>query len=261
MTTGAVDKATIGLTGKQYHIGVEPGEISDVVLLPGDPFRVQLIADQLEDPVEIAHRREYRTVNGHYKGRLVTGCSTGIGCPSTAIAVEELARAGAKVFIRVGSTAALQPGIGVGDLIVSEGSFRNDGTSTAYLPLGYPAVPDIELTHALLETGRSIGAERGFKVHAGISATDDAYYAETPEWIGRLSGMGISNVEMESAAMFVVARLRGLRAAMVCAVSNNLVTADIEIGQTNERLAAGWRQTITVVLETILQLGASRSGQ
>lgn len=256
MTTDAVDKATIGLTGKQYHIGVEPGEISDVVLLPGDPFRVQLIADQLENPVEIAHRREYRTVNGHYKGRLITGCSTGIGCPSTAIAVEELARAGAKIFIRVGSTAALQPGIAVGDLIVSEGSFRNDGTSTAYLPLGYPAVPDLELTHALINVGRSVGEQRGFKVHSGISATDDAYYAETPEWIRKLSDMGISNVEMESAAMFIVARQRGLRAAMVCAVSNNLVTGDIEIGQTNQRLAAGWVHTISVVLETVLRFAA-----
>ena len=154
MTTGAVDKATVGLTGKQYHVGVELGEISDIVLIPGDPFRVQLIADQLDNPVEIAHRREYRTVNGHYKGRLITGCSSGMGCPSTAIGVEELARAGARVFIRVGSTAALQPNIGVGDLIVSEGSLRNDGTTAAYVPPGYPAVPDFELTTALIEVGR-----------------------------------------------------------------------------------------------------------
>ena len=255
MTMDAVDKATIGLTGKQYHVGVETGDISDIVLMPGDPFRVQLIADQLENAVEIAHRREYRTVNGYYKGRLITGCSSGMGCPSTAIGVEELARAGAKVFIRVGSTAALQPNIGVGDLIISEGSLRNDGTSTAYVPPGYPAVPDLELTNTLLETARSIGTERGFAVHSGINATDDAYYAETPEWINKLSSLGITNVDMESSAMFVVARQRGLRAGMICAVSNNLVTGDIEVGQVNERLAVGWRHTITVVLEAIIRLG------
>ena len=255
MTTGAVDKASVGLTGKQYHVGVELGEISDIVLMPGDPFRVQLIADQLDNPVEVAHRREYRTVNGHYKERLITGCSSGMGCPSTAIGVEELARAGAKVFIRVGSTGALQPHIGVGDLIVSEGSLRNDGTTAAYVPPGYPAVPDFELTTALIDVGRSIGAERGFSVHSGINATDDAYYAETPDWITKLSSLGITNVDMESSAMFVVARQRGLRAAMVCAVSNNLVTGDIEVGQHNQRLAVGWNQTITVVLETIIRLG------
>jgi uridine phosphorylase len=255
MTTGAVDKASVGLTGKQYHVGVELGEISDIVLMPGDPFRVELIADQLDNPVEVAHRREYRTVNGHYKERLITGCSSGMGCPSTAIGVEELARAGAKVFIRVGSTGALQPHIGVGDLIVSEGSLRNDGTTAAYVPPGYPAVPDFELTTALIDVGRSIGAECGFSVHSGINATDDAYYAETPDWITKLSSLGITNVDMESSAMFVVARQRGLRAAMVCAVSNNLVTGDIEVGQHNQRLAVGWNQTITVVLETIIRLG------
>ncbi len=110
--------------------------------MPGDPFRVQLIADELDDAVEVAHRREYRTMIGYYKERKITVCSSGMGCPSTAIGVEELARAGATTFIRVGSTAALQPHVNVGDLIVNEGSFRNDGTTAAYVPAGYPAVPD-----------------------------------------------------------------------------------------------------------------------
>src|SRR6185312_8222729 len=115
-----VDKDVVGLEGPQYHVGVARGQISDVVLMPGDPFRVQLIADRLTDVVEVAHRREYRTVTGYYEGRWITACSSGMGCPSTAIGVEELARAGASIFIRVGSTAALQPHIAVGDLIVSE---------------------------------------------------------------------------------------------------------------------------------------------
>ena len=86
--TEFVDKETIGLTGPQYHVGVAEGEISDIVLMPGDPFRVQLIADRLDDAVEVAHKREYRTMNGTYKGRLITVCSSGMGCPSTAIGVE-----------------------------------------------------------------------------------------------------------------------------------------------------------------------------
>lgn len=253
MTT--VDKSTTGTTGRQYHVGVELGEISDVVLMPGDPFRVQLIADHLEDVVEVAHKREYRTVVGTYKGRTITACSSGMGCPSTAIGVEELARAGATTFIRVGSTAALQPGIEVGDLIVSEGSLRNDGTTAAYVHPGYPAVPDLPLTVGLADVARRIGAEQGFAVHTGLNATDDAFYAETPEWIAELSRQGILNVEMESAAMYVVARQRGLRAGMVCAVSGNLVTGDVVYGRPNERLAVGWDHSITVALETVLALG------
>ena len=178
-----------------------------------------------------------------------------MGCPSTAIGVEELARAGARTFIRVGSTAALQPGIEVGDLIVSEGSLRNDGTTAAYVPAGYPAVPDLELTVGLTRVARRMGAAEGFAVHTGINATDDAFYAETPEWIAQLSALGITNVEMESSALYVVARQRGLRAGMVCAVSGNLVTGDVVYGRPNERLAVGWEHSIRVALETVIELG------
>jgi uridine phosphorylase len=252
--TELVDKAVVGTTGPQYHVGVEAGQISDIVLMPGDPFRVELIGEQLENVEEVAHQREYRTINGYYNGRLITACSSGMGCPSTAIAVEELARAGARTFVRVGSTAALQPQIAVGDLIVSEGSLRNDGTTAAYVPSGYPAVPDLGLTMLIAGAARELGEAHGFAVHVGVNATDDAFYAETPDWIAQLSGLGLMNVEMESSALFVVGRLRGLRAAMICAVSGNLVTGDVVYGHHNERLAVGWRHSITAALNAVTRL-------
>ncbi len=255
MTRELVDKSAIGLEGPQYHVGVSAGQISDIVLMPGDPFRVQLIADRLTEAEEIAHKREYRTVTGYYKGRKITACSSGMGCPSTAIGVEELARVGGKVFIRVGSTAALQPHIKVGDLVVSQGSLRNDGTTAAYVPAGYPAVPDLELSLMLQKVAEEDAGRGGFQAHAGINATDDAFYAETPEWIAKLSAMGLLNVEMESAALFIVARLRGLRAGMVCAVSGNLVTGDVVYGGENKRLHVGWEHSIDVALEAVHRLG------
>jgi uridine phosphorylase len=177
-----------------------------------------------------------------------------MGCPSTAIAVEELGRVGVTSFIRVGSTAGLQPGIEPGDLLVSHGSLRNDGTSDAYVPRGYPAVPDLELTVELDRTARRLGAERGFAVHSGINATDDAFYAETPEWIEGLSKLGLMNVEMESSALFIVARQRGWRAGMVCACSSNLVSGASLYGDTKERLKAGWGYSIEVALEVAVSL-------
>ncbi|CAB4765248.1 MAG: nucleoside phosphorylase [Actinobacteria bacterium] len=255
MAAEIVDKMSIGTTGVQYHVGVKEGDISDIVLMPGDPFRVQLIADRLENAVEVAHKREYRTVTGYYKGRKITACSSGMGCPSTAIGVEELARVGGRVFIRVGSTAATQAHINVGDLVISEGSFRNDGTTAAYVPAGFPAVPDFELTLALINAGKDLAVEKGFTVHSGINATDDAFYAETPEWIAQMEKMGLTNVEMESSALFIVARLRGLRAAMVCAVSANLVTNDVVYGRPNTRLAVGWEHSIDVALEAVHRMG------
>ncbi|MFP5359581.1 MAG: nucleoside phosphorylase [Actinomycetes bacterium] len=249
-----VDKSAAGLNARQYHVGLAPGEVGTVALLPGDPFRVPMIAEFLTDVTEVAHRREHRTMTGYYKGRLITATSTGMGCPSTAIAVEELARVGVTSFIRVGSSAALQPGIEPGDLLVSEGSLRNDGTTAAYVHPGYPAVPDLAVASSLTQVARELTAGTARRVLAGINATDDAFYAEGPEWIAELSRMGILNVEMESSAMYVVARLRGLRAGMICACSSNLVDGASLYSEKNAALKDGWMASIEVALETAVRL-------
>ena len=241
---------------RQFHIDVAPGEVSTVALLPGDPFRVPLVAEYLEDAREVAHTREHRTMLGTYKGRSVTVTSTGMGCPSTAIAVEELARVGVASFIRVGSTAALQPGIDPGDLIVSEGAFRNDGTTDMYVPKGYPAVPDLELTLALERAAQVHGPKHGLAVHAGINVSDDAFYAESQAWTEQMSKIGLLNVEMEASALYVVARQRGLRAGMICAVSSNLVAGtSVYDDEAHRRLAVGWGASIEAALDAIVELG------
>ncbi len=252
-TQKLVDKSVAGVGERQYHVGLAPGEVGTVALLPGDPFRVPMVAEFLTDVKDVAHKREHRTMTGMYKGRLITATSTGMGCPSTAIAVEELARVGVTSFIRVGSSAALQPGIVPGDLLVSEGSLRNDGTTAAYVHPGYPAIPDLGIAATLADVAREIaGDERG--VFSGINATDDAFYAEGPEWISELNRMGILNVEMESSAMYVVARLRGLRAGMICACSSNLVDGASLYDKANERLKDGWMASIEAALETAVRL-------
>lgn len=254
MSLGLVDKNAVGMHERQFHIAIAPGEVGTIALLPGDPFRVPLIAAFLEDAREIAHNREHLTMTGTYKGKLITATSTGLGCPSTAIAVEELGRCGVTSFIRVGSTAGLQAGIEPGDLLVSHGSLRTDGTSDAYVPRGYPAVPDLELTLELDRTARRLAAQRGFVVHSGINATSDAFYAETPEVIAEFSRLGIKNIEMESSALYVVARQRGWRAGMVCACSSNLVAGESLYSDNHDRLKAGWRHSIEVALEVAVSL-------
>lgn len=250
-----VDKSSIGMGGRQFHTGTAPGDVSTIVLMPGDPFRVPLVAEYLDDPVDVAHQREHRTMKGTYRGREITVTSTGMGCPSTAIAVEEMARSGVTSFIRVGSTGALQEGMEPGDLVISQGAFRNDGTTDMYVPKGYPAVPDLEITLELERIAREHAPAHGLGVHVGLNVTDDAFYAETPEWTQRMSDLGMLNVEMEASAMFVVARQRGLRAAMICAVSSNLVAGtSVYAERAHERLAVGWRASIEVALEAAVRL-------
>lgn len=156
-----INKAQLAAGCRQYHIGLGPDTATGYALLPGDPFRVERIERRLDDSSEVAHARKYRTVVGRYNDTAVTAMSTGMGCPSAAIGVEGLRHCGTHTFIRVGSTAALQPGIEVGDLIVSTGSFRDDGTTARYVPPGYPAVPDLELTMTLVEVARETATARG----------------------------------------------------------------------------------------------------
>jgi uridine phosphorylase len=255
MSQQLVNKGAVGVGVRQYHIGIAPGEVSSVALLPGDPFRVPLIAEFLTDVTDVAHNREHRTMTGLYKGKVITATSTGMGCPSTAIAVEELARVGVTSFIRVGSSAALQNGIEPGDLLVSEGTLRNDGTTAAYVHPGFPAVPDIAIAAELRAMAEQLAsAGGGFRVFAGINASDDAFYAEPPEWIDQLRRMGILNVEMESSALYVVAKLRGLRAGMICACSSNLVDGTSVYDEKNTKLKDGWMRSIQVALDTAVAL-------
>lgn len=247
----SLDKSDVTRGKMQYHIRLKPGDVGEYVLLPGDPDRVLRIGKQLEDAREIMFHREYRTVTGSYKGIQISAVSTGIGCPSAAIAVEELANIGVKYFIRVGSTGALQPQIHTGDVIINTASMRNEGTTRFYVDEGFPAAADHFLTHSLIQAALELREERNFNLYIGLNASDDAFYGETPEFIEKLVRHKLLNVEMESAAIFTIAHLRGLKAAMVCGVSGNLVTADVEYEGENKPLIKAWEDAIAIALEGI----------
>ena len=204
---------------KQPHLLVEPGDLHDVVLLPGDPGRVDRIAGHCDDATELTHNREYKVVNATYEGRDLTVCSTGIGCPSAAIAVEELAAVGCETFVRVGTTGALQSGIDIGDMVVATGAAKDEGTTERYEAKAIPAVPDYGVLSALVDAAEANDED----VHVGPVATDDAFYAETDEYVDAWEAAGLQCVEMEAAAIFSLARRKGLAAGAICTVDGNLV--------------------------------------
>ncbi|WP_290817347.1 nucleoside phosphorylase [Halovivax sp.] len=203
----------------QPHLLVDEGDVTDLALVPGDPGRVDRIAGHCESAETVAENREYKVVNATYEGRELTICSTGIGCPSAAIAVEELAAVGVETVLRVGTTGALQRGVEIGDMIVATGAAKNEGTTRRYEDVEYPAVPDYEVLSALVDAA----GDRGEDVHVGPIASDDAYYAETDEYVEDWEAAGLLSVEMEAAAIFTLARRKGLRAGAICTVDGNLV--------------------------------------
>jgi len=204
---------------KQPHLLVEPGDLADVVLVPGDPGRVDRIAGHCEDATTVAQNREYKLVNASYGGRELTICSTGIGAPSAAIAAEELHAVGVETLIRVGTTGALQPSIEVGDMVVATGAAKDEGTTKRYESATVPAVPDYEVLSELVAAARNNDED----VHVGPIATDDAFYAETDEYVTAWEEAGILAVEMEAAALFTLARRKGMAAGAICTVDGNLV--------------------------------------
>jgi len=241
--------------GTQPHLLVEEGDLTDLALVPGDPGRVDRIAGHCDSAETVAENREYKLVNARYEGRELTICSTGIGCPSAAIAIEELANVGVETVLRVGTTGALQSDIEIGDMVVATGAAKNEGTTKRYEAVEYPAVPDYEVLSALVEAAESNDED----IHVGPIASDDAYYAETDEYVADWEQAGLLAVEMEAAALFTLARRKGLRAGAICTVDGNLVAGtqkgtDTEDDELPEKAKNNVGRAIDLTLEAATTL-------
>ncbi len=215
--------------GRQYHIGLGPGDVAPWVVLVGDPARVDLAAAQLDVVGPRVANREFVSVTGK-KGPLdVTILSTGIGCDNTEIAVVELLNCRRDLtLIRAGSCGALQPGIGLSDLIVSTGAVRLESTSLAFVDEGYPAIAHHEAILALT----TAASRAGVPFHVGITAAASGFYGwqgrkgqiiepKDPEIAERLAKQQVVNFEMETSTLFTLASLAKIRAGCVCTVFAN----------------------------------------
>lgn len=235
-----------------YHLNLDTHKIAGakIALLPGDPGRVNEIGAQLDPSAkEIAYKREYRTYLTKVNGKPILVTSTGIGGPSTSIAVGELAQIGVKTFIRVGTTGAIQQDIKVGDVIISSGAVRLDGASTHYAPIEYPAVAHYEILNALVEAAKSLK----LRFHVGITASCDTFYPGQERYdsyskyvIRRFQGsldewrkLQVLNYEMEAATLLTMCSALGLCAGCVTGVIVNrakgehVIPSDLKIGESN----------------------------
>ena len=205
-------------TEKQFHIQCVEGDVGRYVLLPGDPGRCEAIAKHFDNPVHIGMNREYNIWTGTLLGEKVSVCSTGIGGPSAAIAMEELVKIGADTFIRVGTCGGIHLDVQPGDVVVATGAIRYEHTSLEYAPIEFPAVPDFDVTAAL----KAAGEELGYNTHVGVVQCKDSFYGQhspekSPVYYELLQKweswkrLGVKASEMESAAMFVVAAALGVR--------------------------------------------------
>lgn len=213
---------------KMMHIGLRPGDIGEYVFLPGSPERSEKIATYLDDAAEVAYNREFRTFTGTLDGTRVSVCSTGMGCPSTAIAVEELYEIGAHTLIRIGSCASTSPKVCLGDIVIPNGAVRMEGVAQHYLPIEFPPVPDMGLVEQLEKATQQLG----YPYNIGVSITKASFYtqmaAETKpvgyelvhKWNAYEKG-GATSTEMESAALFIIGGCLNIRTATVLVSATN----------------------------------------
>jgi uridine phosphorylase len=207
---------------KKYHVGLSRADVGDYVLVPGDPFRTPLIAKHLDDAKEVAFSREYRTFTGAIDGVPVSAMSTGMGGPSVAIGVEELHELGVHTLLRVGTCGALQHGVKMGDLVIALAAVRSEGTSDGYVPREYPAVASLDMVNALVEAAEAANAP----YHVGVMRSVDALYSDLlPDQMPRpdlrtelemWTKAGVIGNDMEASTLYIVSRIRGMRAGTIC---------------------------------------------
>jgi len=229
--------------GKQYHIACKKGDLSEYLLVPGDPDRVPKIASSWGSSREVSCHREFRSFTGKYKGIPISALSSSIGPACMAIVVNEASRIGVHTFIRVGSTGAIQKDINCGDVIITSAAVRLDYTSNCYVMPEYPAVASYEVLLALIEAAESLGIRN---YHVGITATTADFYAgqsrpmkkgflQMEDLLPTLQKARVLNFEMETATLYTLASLHGLRAGSICAVYANRCKSEFkpEAGEEN----------------------------
>jgi uridine phosphorylase len=215
----------------QYHVKLAPDDVAPTALLPGDPGRVPVIASAWDEAHEVATNREYVTYTGTYRGTPISCTSTGIGAPSTAIALEELARVGATTFIRVGTCGSLQAKVRVGDIAIFDSAIRGDGASMLYAPAEYPAVAHHEIVRAAIAAARDVEVRH----HVGTTFSTDLFYVPEPgsafggyeqsAWRERYADVARTNAlaaEMEASVLLVLTRIWGLRGGALALVSDSV---------------------------------------
>jgi uridine phosphorylase len=212
----------------EYHLSLREGDVGRYAILPGDPGRCEKIAAMLSDARLIAQNREFTTYTGYLSGEKVSVISTGIGGPSAAIAMEEAVHLGCDTFIRIGTAGGMAPKVKSGDLVIATAAIRSEGTSLQYAPPEFPAVGDFSVIGALSKSAELLGLSH----HVGVVHSKDSFYAQhdpssmpvghelIEKWNAFIKCGALAS-EMETAALFTVASVRGVRCGSVLLVMGN----------------------------------------
>jgi uridine phosphorylase len=202
-----------------WYLKVAPSDCAPYAILVGDPARQSLFAAQMDNVREVAQDREFKTITGIYSGTPIMVVTVGIGAPSAVLTLEELWELGVKVVVRAGTGMSL--GIPLGDFILAQAATRNEGTSISYLPVNFPAVPDIDLFHSFFHTLKKEKAP----VSSGVIMTCDGFYTDmfnhsvsgrqparsARTLMDEYRAYGIISADMETSALYIAGQFLGMK--------------------------------------------------
>jgi uridine phosphorylase len=239
--------------GRVPHVYLKEGDVAEYVLLPGPPERARVTASMFDSSKELGFNREYLSFTGEYQGIEVSVVSTGMGVFSAVVAVEELAAIGANTFIRIGSCATYQEEIQLGDNIISTGCIRDEGCTLEYAPLAFPAIADLAVVTALIDSAKEIGAT----YHTGIVRTCENFYLRdrSPALNAQYAKLGAVALDMELSAILMASIDLGKRAGGILTVGSNMVTTENRYkGDRIDEFDVGEKNMIRIALETVRKL-------
>jgi uridine phosphorylase len=240
-------------------IKVHARDLTPYALVVGDPNRVRDAAALMSDVREIGNNREYLTVTGTCAGKRLTVASHGVGAGGANVCFVELLKGGVRVLIRAGTCGAMHTEIEDGDLIIATGAVREDAATEHLMPLAYPAVADRQVVEALVQAARRHGTD---EPHVGLLVSQANFYPSDmlPAPWEQYVGYGVLGVEMELAALLVVARMNGARAGGIATTDGNLVrTPDPGMDGYDphrEVVARGTQAMLQIALEALADLAS-----
>ncbi len=247
----------------QYHIQCKKGDIAPIAIVPGDQERVKGIIKFLDNPIKISDNRGLITYKGTFEGVEVSVTSTGMGGPAAGIVYEELINLGARILIRVGSMAAIQPDINRGEICIPSACVRDDGLTQYYVPNNFPAIADPILYQNLIKEGN----KTDIKVHTGINWTHSAFYSRSKEYFLQWSKKGVMTLDMEASALFVIGYLRGVSTAMIGTIYQNRFNQtdekemDLSVKDINDKLIKkGVDTSIQIALKAAVSTYKKQNG-
>ncbi|MHA2291382.1 MAG: nucleoside phosphorylase [Candidatus Hodarchaeales archaeon] len=241
------------MTNKNIQPHLQLSEVHKFCFLSGNPDRVPIIANSLKGAKKVAEKRGLITFEGNTPdlGIPISVLTTGMGCPSTAIVLEEAYRAGARIFIRIGSCGALKVGMNIGDIVLPYAAIRDERTSLNYAPMEFPSAPSPGMYQKLVVSAEKLD----LNFHVGIVWTTDIYYSKIHDLFKTWANCGANSVEMESALLFVFGSVKKIKTGSILVVDGNLAEGTQKdegaLGDTEERFDQGIQKAITCAIKAV----------